>query len=84
MPPTEATVPLAEPSRAKKPQIVAAGNGGTQNGANGDYRRKSSTVPAGEELGASEGESAGNVAQLSWLGRLSYNVSIAIGQFFYR
>lgn len=84
MPPTEATVPLAEPSRAKKPQIVAAGNGATQNGANGDYRRKSSTVPAGEELGASESESAGNVAQLSWLGRLSYNVSIAIGQFFYR
>lgn len=73
MPPTEATVvPLAEPGgrQVKKPLIVPAANG------NGADRRKSNVE-----------EETENVAQqpsLSCLGRLSYNVSIAIGQIFYR
>lgn len=88
MPPTEATVPLAEAGRSKKPLIAPlATNGTNRNGSANGERRKSSTVHAGEELGASE--ETGNVAQpappqLSCLGRLSYNVSIAIGLFFYR
>lgn len=79
MPPTEASVPLTENGRYKMPSLVTT-NGATANGTtnhNGRYRKP----PAAE--GEIEKPSSA-YQQLNCLGKLSYHVSIAIGEFFYR
>ncbi|XP_053693061.1 patched domain-containing protein 3-like [Sabethes cyaneus] len=91
MPPTELSVPLTENGRAKKPTVVvvvAASNGNGSVPSNG--YRKPSVAEEMEQTAklASAGEQHtdqhGQKRQLGCLGRLSYNVSNAIGQFFYR
>ncbi|XP_065087008.1 NPC intracellular cholesterol transporter 1-like [Ochlerotatus camptorhynchus] len=85
MPPTEATVPLTDGSRGKKAATIIST--GTTTAAtttttlsNGSNRRGSAT----EGATVDDGKPPAGQHQLSCLGRLSYHVSIAIGQFFYR
>ncbi|XP_058455375.1 NPC intracellular cholesterol transporter 1-like [Malaya genurostris] len=87
MPPTEPTVPLTESHRGKRPSVVFSSsviNGkGHHNGfdAYEDFRKPPSAVEMESDM-----QTSGNVDQqkLGFLARLSYNVSIAIGQVFYR
>lgn len=78
MPPTEATIPQTEGIRAKKSAaIIANGTTTTSYGSN----RRGSAI---EEATVEDGKPPAGQPQLGCLGRLSYHVSIAIGQFFYR
>ncbi|XP_058824384.1 NPC intracellular cholesterol transporter 1-like [Topomyia yanbarensis] len=83
MPPTEPTVPLTENARGRKPTVVFSnGKGKTRNDLDtpDSYRR-----PQDEEHDSGMPRT-GDVDQqkLGCLARLSYNVSTAIGQSFYR
>lgn len=80
MAPTEATVPLTEGIRAKKAATIISTGTPTTATSNGFNRRGS----AMEEAAVEDGKPPAGQPQLSCLGRLSYHVSIAIGQFFYR
>ncbi|XP_055641683.1 protein patched homolog 3-like [Toxorhynchites rutilus septentrionalis] len=79
MPPTEASVPLTENGRYKMPNLASA-NGATANGTtnqNGRHRKPSAVEGEIEKPSSA-------YQQLNCLGKLSYHVSIAIGEFFYR
>ncbi|XP_055603663.1 protein patched homolog 3-like [Uranotaenia lowii] len=87
MPPTEATVPLTENGRSKKPspRIVAGSDENHHNGTNGDHNHRKPSMNGGETNGiGGQPDETSEPPKLGCLGRLSYNVSLAIGHFFYR
>ncbi|XP_055549152.1 patched domain-containing protein 3-like [Wyeomyia smithii] len=86
MPPTELSVPLTENARAKKTTVVSSnGNGSVpSNGYGKPSIAEEMEKPTKTATNEQPDQQQQPQQQLSCLGRLSYNVSNAIGQFFYR
>lgn len=85
MPPTEATIPLTDGNRIVKPPvtIVSKEVNRRQSLMQEDATVPDATMP-NENGKLSDEQQRQQQQHLSWLGRLSYHVSITIGQFFYR
>ncbi|XP_062553950.1 patched domain-containing protein 3-like [Armigeres subalbatus] len=81
MPPTEATVPLTDGIRTKRfPSVIAS-----KEANQGESATEKATVLAAMAVNENGKLPAGaKQQQLSCLGRLSYHVSLSIGQSFYR
>ncbi|KXJ79597.1 hypothetical protein RP20_CCG000345 [Aedes albopictus] len=89
MPPTEATIPLTnDGNRIVKPSVTIVPKEANRRQAQSAVAEHETVPDASSTPTANENGNlpAGEQQQqhLSWLGRLSYHVSISIGQFFYR
>lgn len=85
MPPTEATIPLTDGNRIVKPPVTIVSKEANRRQS---LMQEDATVPdatmPNENGKLSDEQQRQQQQHLSWLGRLSYHVSITIGQFFYR